>query len=102
MISAYDPYPRSIPCSAAKLCARSAERLATATTEAPGTWAKSGTSEEAIRPGPTMPQRTSGPASGLPSQLGQRDGQGDRNDEDLPVVVHAGEVDDHGGGPGQS
>jgi hypothetical protein len=68
MISAYEPYARGIPNRSAKLAARWADRLATATTDAPGVWAKSGSTEPAISPGPTMPHRTSGPVSGsIPS-----------------------------------
>src|SRR4051812_22016510 len=47
-----------MPCRAAKPAARSADRDATATSSAPGTCAKSGTTLSAIRPGPTTPHRT--------------------------------------------
>src|SRR5947208_16540933 len=47
-----------MPCSAAKVLARSIDRDATATASAPGTSGKSATTFDAIRPGPTIPQRT--------------------------------------------
>ena len=59
MIPAYEPYARPIPNRSAKSEARSRDRLATATTDAPGTWLKSGSTDAAMFPGPTMPQRTS-------------------------------------------
>ena len=42
----------------AKACARSMERLATATASAPATYGKSLITREAMRPGPMIPQRT--------------------------------------------
>src|SRR6476469_4684028 len=58
-MSAYEPCARSTPCRAAKACARSSEREATATTRAPSTTAKSSTTFVAMLPGPTIPQRIS-------------------------------------------
>src|SRR5438270_1067410 len=48
-----------MPCRRAKASARSAEREPTATTRAPSTSAKSGSTLSAMRPGPTTPQRMS-------------------------------------------
>src|SRR5690242_8493343 len=47
-----------MPCAAANACARSAEREATATNSAFGTSGASPTTFDAMRPGPTTPQRT--------------------------------------------
>ena len=63
MMSRYDPYAVSSPCSSQNARARSIERDAAATATAPGAYAKSSTTLAAIRPGPTMPHLTSAAAS---------------------------------------
>ena len=58
MIAGIGPVRPLDPVLGANASARSVDRLATASRDAPGTWAKSLATPEAIRPGPTMPQRT--------------------------------------------
>ena len=54
-----------MPWRSAKAAARDRDRDPTATSSAPGTWAKSGATLSAIRPGPAIPHRTGADPVGL-------------------------------------